>query len=62
MVTGGHCEVTVRSQEVTVGHQGLVAVVTVLGKVHDAVVVVVCLGPVHYDLLPCAVPHYDALQ
>ena len=55
MVTGGHCEVTV-------GHQGLVAVVTVLGKVHDAVVVVVRLGPVHYDLLPRAVPHNDALQ
>ena len=51
-----------RSQEVTVGHHGLVAVVTVLGEVHDAVVVVVRLGPVHYDLLPCAVPHYDALQ
>ena len=39
-----------------------VAVVTVLGEVHDAVVVVVRLGPVHYDLLPRAVPHYDALQ
>ena len=51
-----------RSQEVTVGHQGLVAVVTVLGEVHDAVVVVVRLGPVHYDLLPRAVPHNDALQ
>jgi len=40
----------------------LVAVVAVLGQVHDPVVVVVTLGPVHDDLL-CSppVPHNNAL-
>ena len=41
----------------------LVAVVAVLGQVHDPVVVVVTLGPVHDDLL-CSppVPHNNALK
>ena len=40
----------------------LVAVVAVLGQVHDPVVVVVALGPVHDDLLRGPpVPHNNAL-
>ena len=41
----------------------LVAVVAVLGQVHDPVVVVVTLGPVHYNLLRAPpMPHNNALK
>merc|ERR1719468_829918 len=40
----------------------LVAVVAVLGQVHDPIMVVVTLGPVHDDLLRAPpVPHNNAL-
>lgn len=41
----------------------LVAVVAVLGQVHDPVMVVVALGPVHNDLLRAPpMPHNYALK
>lgn len=41
----------------------LVAVIAMLGQVHDPVMVIVALGPVHNDLLRAApVPHNNALK